>query len=311
MQVGFIGLGKMGALMASSVQQAGHELIVNDIRREAAETHVAAGAVWADTPAAVAAKSEIVFSSLPGPPEVEAMVFGVGGLLQGIKEGGAFFDMSTNSPAMIQRIHAALAEKGAHTLDCPVSGGMRGAAARNLAIWVGGDEAVFGRYRAVIEAIGNQVRYIGPVGSASVAKLVHNCTSYAIYNVVAEIFTAGVKAGVDPQTLWQAVRDGGLGRANVFDRMARNFFAGKYDPPAFALRLAHKDVALMTELGRQVGVPMRMADLTEAEMTEAMARGWGDRDSRVFMLLQTERANADVTIDPELLKQLAPKGASS
>ena len=165
-------------------------------------------------------------------------------------------------------------------LDAPVSGGPAGAASRKLAIWVGGDENVFDRHKAVLDAIGDKAAYIGPIGSATVAKLVHNMSGYAIVCALAETFTMGVKAGVEPLALWQAVRQGAAGRRFTFDALIDQFLPGKYDPPAFALKLAHKDVSLANALGRELGMPMRMCNLTLAEMTEALARGWGGRDSR-------------------------------
>src|SRR5438045_8475365 len=141
MQVGFIGLATMGASLASNLQRAGHHLIINDIRPDSGAAHLAAGAVWADTPRAVAQASEVVFTSLPGPPEVESVALGDDGLLAGMKRGAACFDLSTNSRATVRKIHAAFAEQGAHMLDAPVSGGPRGAKTGKLAIWVGGDKA--------------------------------------------------------------------------------------------------------------------------------------------------------------------------
>ena len=303
MQVGFIGLGIMGASMASNLQRAGHRLTVHDTRRDAAVTHVAAGAAWADSPQQVAAASEVVFTSLPGPVEVEAVALGPNGLLGGMRQGGAYFDLSTNARSTVQRIHAAFARQGAHMLDAPVSGGPRGAASGKLAIWVGGEEAVFTRHKPVLDAIGDQARYVGPIGQATVAKLVHNMSGYAIQTVLAEVFSMGVKAGVDPLVLFEAVRQGALGRRRTYDGLLDQFLPGSYDPPAFALRLAHKDVTLATQLAREVGVPMRLCNLALEEMTEARNRGWDERDSRVAMLLQQERAGVSIAVDKERLRQ--------
>jgi 3-hydroxyisobutyrate dehydrogenase len=196
---------------------------------------------------------------------------------------------------------------GLHMLDAPVSGGPTGAASRKLAIWVGGDEKVFNQYKALLDAIGDRAAYIGPIGSATVAKLVHNMSGYAIVCALAETFTLGVKAGIDPLTLWQAVRQGAVGRRFTFDALIDQFLPGEYDPPAFALKLAHKDVALANALGRELGMPMRICNLTLAEMTEALARGWGGRDSRVVMLLQQERAGVEIAVERERLREaLAP-----
>ena len=296
--VGFVGLGTMGSRMAANVQKAGFKLIVHDLHRQAASHHLNAGAVWADSPRALASEADVIFSSLPEPADVEAVALGPEGLIAGIKPGVAYFDLSSNSPSVVKKLHAAFAEKGAHMLEAPVSGGPAGAASRKLAIWVGGDENIFKGHKAVLDAIGDKAAYIGPIGSATVAKLVHNMSGYAIVCALAETFALGVKAGVEPLALWQAVRQGAAGRRFTFDALIDQFLPGKYDPPAFALRLAHKDVSLATQLGRELGVPMRLAELALAEMTEARNRGWDSRDSRVPMLLQLERAGVAVAVAP-------------
>jgi 3-hydroxyisobutyrate dehydrogenase len=189
-------------------------------------------------------------------------------------------------------------------LDAPVSGGPRGARTRKLAIWVGGDAAVFQRVKPVLDAMGDQVRRVGDIGAGSVAKLVHNMTTYCVQTALAEVFTLGVKAGVEPIELWEAVRYGATGRQRTFDRLADGFLRGKYDPPNFALRLAHKDVSLAVALGREHKVPMRVANMVLEEMTEALNRGWGDRDSRSPMLLQEERAGVQVRADESAIAKV-------
>jgi 3-hydroxyisobutyrate dehydrogenase len=298
MQVGFIGLGTMGASFATNIQKAGYDLIVHDIARQAAQSHIDAGATWADSPRALAEQCDVVLTSLPGPPEVRDVATDAEtGLLAGLKPGSVFFDLSTNSPAVVREIHAEFATKGVRMLDAPVSGGPKGAASGKLAIWVGGDEDVFNANRAPLDAMGDAVRYIGPIGAGSVAKLVHNSAGYAIQSAIGEIFAVGVKAGVDPLALFEAIRMGARGRTRTFDSLADHYMINSYDPADFALKLAHKDVSLAAEMARDVGVPARMIDLTRSEMTEALNRGWGHRDSRSFMLLQQERA--DILIDED------------
>lgn len=312
MKVGFIGLGTMGGSMAFNTIQGGHELVVHDIRRESATRHLEAGATWADSPREVAEASDIVFTSLPGPTEVEAVFLGDDGILQGMSSGKVYFDLSTSTPNLIRRLHDIASGQGVQVLDAPVSGGPRGAASRNLAIWVGGDKDVFDRCKSALDAIGDKAYYVGPIGCGAVAKLVHNCAGYVIQAGLAEVFTMGVKAGVEPLALWQAVRRGAQGRRGTFEGLAEHLLPGKFDPPDFALRLARKDVDLAVSVGREYDVPMRLANLVLQEMTEAMNRGWGDRDSRVAMLLQEERAGVEVRVDEEVLEAAleAEKSAS-
>jgi 3-hydroxyisobutyrate dehydrogenase-like beta-hydroxyacid dehydrogenase len=306
MNVGFIGLGTMGTHMARHVQAAlkpaGDALFVYDLRRTAAEPHIAQGASFAETPRAIAERCDVIFTSLPGPPEVEAVATGSDGLIAGIRPGAAYFDLTTNSVSLVRRLHAEFLGRGTHMLDAPVSGGPAGAASAKLALWVSGEEDVFNKHLPLLAAIGDQPKYIGPIGAGTVAKLVHNCAGYIINTGLAEVFALGVKAGVDPLDLWQAVRQGALGRRRTFDMLAGHFLPGKFDPANFALRLAHKDVGLAVALGRELGVPMRLANLTLEEMTEAMDRGWAERDSRVAMTLELERAGVTIQVDAERLR---------
>jgi len=294
----------MGGRMASSLRAAGHELYVNDIRPEAVAPHVAAGAIEKPTAREVGAVSEVVFTSLPGPAEFTDVTTGANGLLHGMPRGSVLFDLTTNSPTTVRGIHETFANRGLHLLDAPVSGGPKGAETRSLAIWVGGEEQIYQRYESLLRDIGDQPSYIGPIGVASVAKLVHNCAGYTLQAALAEVFTMGVKGGVDPLVLWRVVRQGFVGRARVFDRLADQFLPAVFDPPNFRLHLAHKDVSLATSLGRELNVPMRLANLALEELTEAVNRGWSERDSRVAMLLQEERAGVEIKVSPDRIREV-------
>lgn len=296
MRVGFIGLGTMGASIALNAMKGGFALTVHDMRKTAADPHVRAGAAWADSVEDVGRTADVVLTSLPGPKEVRAVAEG---LIKTMRAGTVWFDLSTNSPTVIRDLHARFAEKKVSLLDAPVSGGPSGAKSGKMALWVGGDQAEFERCRRVLDAVGDQVIHIGPIGAGSVAKLVHNCAGYAMQLALAELFTMGVKAGVEPLPLWAAIRQGALGRKRSFDRMGDQFLQGNFDPPAFALELAHKDVTLATELAREIGVPMRLANMTYAEMTDALNRGWNKRDSRSFLILQQERAGLNIKVPVE------------
>ncbi len=308
MKVGFIGLGLMGSSMALNLRKAGYDVTVFDLRRDAANPHLAAGCTWSDSVKALAGASDVVFTSLPGPKEVEAVSLADGGLLASMKKGAAYFDLSTNSPTVVRRLHPQFAAQGKHLLDAPVSGGPSGAKSGRLALWVGGEKSVFDAHKKALDAIGDQAAYIGAIGAGTVAKLVHNMAGYAVQTALAEVFTLGVKGGVDPLTLWSAVRQGAVGRARTFDRLGEQFLQGKFETAAFALKLAHKDVTLATELARELGVPMRLAQLTHAEMTEAMNRGWADWDSRAPMILQTERAGVKIAEPSDKIKTILERG---
>ena len=192
MKVGFIGLGTMGSSMALNVRAAGHDIVVNDIRREASAAHLQAGASWGDSVRKVAEAADVVFTSLPGPKEIEEVALAEDGLLAGMRRGTAWFDLSTNSPTVVRRLHERFAAKGVAMLDSPVSGGPAGAKSRKLALWVSGDKAEFERHKLVLDAIGDQAMYVGPIGTGTVAKLVHNTAGYAILAALADVFTLGV-----------------------------------------------------------------------------------------------------------------------
>jgi 3-hydroxyisobutyrate dehydrogenase len=302
MKIGFIGLGAMGAPMAARLQRAGHDLRLHDSRQEAARELLAAGANWAERPAEAARDAELVFTCLPGPREVEAVALGEGGLLDAMQAGSAWFDLSTNSPDVVRRLGEIFAARGVDLLDAPISGGPNGAASGRLALWVGGQPAAYERHLGVLKSIGDEPMYIGPLGAGSVAKLAHNCANFGVQLLLAEVFTLGVKAGVEPLVLFKALRQGTAGRSRTFDRLAEQFLPGVYDPPAFALRLAAKDMGLVMELAREFKVPMPFAELAMRAMSEAVMRGWGERDARIALTLQEERAGVSVRVALERLR---------
>jgi 3-hydroxyisobutyrate dehydrogenase-like beta-hydroxyacid dehydrogenase len=295
MRVAFVGLGTMGRHMAGHVAAAGHEMVVNDVRPAAGEPLVAAGARWADSPAEAARGAELILTSLPGPKEVESVALGERGILAGAERGAVYADLSTSSVALIRRIDAAAAGPGIAVLDAPVSGGPLGAERATLQIMVGGDEGAFARARPVLDAIGDKVSHMGPVGSGTVAKLVHNVVSAAAAQALAEGLTLGVKAGVPAEKLLEAIVGGAFGQGYTLKhRVPEIVFKRDFDRPRFALALMRKDVGLATELARECGVPMPMAALAEQELIQAVGRGWGGRDSSAVFLLQEERAGVEL-----------------
>jgi 3-hydroxyisobutyrate dehydrogenase len=289
MKIGFIGLGAMGRPMAASLQRAGHSLQVYDVRQ-------VEGFAMKPSAAEAAGGCEVVFTSLPGPAEVESVAASIA--------APVWFDLSTNSPRVVRRLHAELAKKKIEFLDAPVSGGPKGAQSGKLAIWVGGDQRVFEKFKPILEVIGDQVHYVGPIGAGTVAKLAHNAASFTIQAALAEVFTLGVKAGVEPLALYRALRQGATGRKRTFDRLPEHFLPGVYDPPAFTVRLAQKDMTLALQLAEESGVPMRVGRIALEELEAATRRGWSERDCRVAMTLQEERAAVSVRVPRERLENL-------
>jgi 3-hydroxyisobutyrate dehydrogenase len=308
MKVGFIGLGTMGGKIAMNAIKGGHELTVHDVASQVAKPLLDAGATWAETPAKVTAGVEVIMMSLPGPKEFEAVTLGPDGLIETVAPGQVILDLTTNSPTVVRRVAAEFTAKGAHLLDAPVSGGPSGAESGKMAVWVGGDAGAYEKALPVIRSVSDAPTRIGDVGSGSIAKLVHNLSGYLLHTALAETFTMGVKAGLDAESIWAAVREGALGRQRVFDVMAKQFLPGRFDPPDFALNLARKDVALACEVGREFEVPMRLSHLVLAEMTEAINKGNGARDSRTVMTLQEERAGVEVRVPKERLDAILDKG---
>jgi len=289
-RIGFIGLGAMGRPMAANLQRAGHEVQAHDLRR------VEGFALWKPSAVEAVQGCEVVFTSLPGPREVQAIAEEISGTMM---EDASWFDLSTNSPEVVRRLHAELPR--IHFLDAPVSGGPSGAQSGKLAMWVGGEQSIYEKYLPLLKRIGDQPMYVGLIGAGTVAKLAHNCASFAIQAALAEIFTLGVKGGVEPLALFRALRQGASGRKRTFDRLADFFLPGRYDPPSFSLRLAHKDASLALELAHKLGVPMRIGEVALEELARAMQRGWAERDCRVAMTLQEERAGVSARVAPERL----------
>jgi 3-hydroxyisobutyrate dehydrogenase len=294
MRVGFIGLGNMGGPMALNIIRAGHDVTVHDIRREAGAAHLEGGAKWADSPREIAASCDLIMTSLPGPRDVEAVALGETGIIQGARPGSIYVDLSTNSPTVIRHIHAILKRKGVDVLDAPVSGGVVGARKASLGVFVGGDEAAFHKVESVLAAIGDKVSYIGPSGSGAIAKLVHNQIAICTSAVIAEAFTMGVKAGVAPDALFKAVRDGAFGQGNFLNMLPRVIFKGSFDRAFFALKLARKDLGLATEVAREFEVPMALAAAVEQDLIGGLVSGLGEKDASAAFTLQEARAGVKV-----------------
>jgi len=295
MKVGFIGVGNMGNPMATNLVKAGHELTVHDLRRESATNLLEMGAKWADTPKDVVPGNEVVFTSLPVPRDVEAVVLGENGIMESAGPGSVYMDLSTNSPTTIRRIHDICAEKGVTVLDAPVSGGVYGAAAGTLAVMVGGDKAMYDRMKPTLDAIGSHVVYCGPIGNGMVCKICNNLLSMGIGVLMAESLTMGVKAGVDLAVLADVIANSSGGNRRLVEKFPRYLFQGNFEP-GFATALAAKDVRLATDLGREYGIPMELSNLVDQRHVEAMLRGWGPEDSDAVVRIQEEKSGVQLRL---------------
>ena len=295
MKLGFIGAGNMGNPMAANMIKAGHDLTVHDLRREAATNLLEMGARWADTPKDAVGDNEIVFTSLPGPRDVEAVALGDSGILEGSSPSTIYLDLSTNSPTMIRSIHQTFAARGISVMDAPVSGGVYGAAAGTLAVMVGGDPQVFDRVKPALDAIGTHVVYCGPIGSGAVCKICNNLLSMGTGVLLAEALTLGVKAGVDLAVLSDVITNSSGGCKRLSEKFPRFLFQGNFEP-GFATALAAKDVRLATDLGREYGIPLELSNLVDQRHVEAMLRGWGAEDSDAVARIQEEKAGVQLRL---------------
>jgi 3-hydroxyisobutyrate dehydrogenase len=281
----------MGAPLAGFVLKAGFSLVVHDIRREAAATLLEQGAIWADSPADVAARCDVICTCVPGPPDMQAVTLGARGILESVNPGSVVVDHTTNAPALVRDVGVALEARGAHLLDAPLDGGREGALEGQLTLFVGGDEAVLRRVRPVLDTFSRSVVWVGQLGTGSITKLVHNALAMSIDLLLAECLTLGAKAGVSVPRLVEAFRQGCIVSNNMTftKRLPATLFRGDFSA-RFALALAYKDFRLAGDLATQHGVPTRLLDLCQMELLEAMNRGWGDQDRTKASTLQEERA---------------------
>jgi len=304
MKVGFVGLGSMGYAVAEHLWSAGHELTVYDLNSELVKMLAGRGTRAASTPADVARDADVVFTCLPGPVEVEEVALSDAGLLRAMKPGAVWFDLTTNSPVTIHRLHQLFRSRGIELLDAPISGGPSGAKSRRLALWVGGEKTIFEKHEGFLRSIADRPLYMGAIGSGCVTKIVHNSASFTAQSALAEAFALGVRAGIDPLRLFAALRDGTTGRSRTFDRLAEQFLPGIYEPSAFALTLAHKDIGLALALARSYDYPMSQAEIAQRDMNEGIERGWGCRDARISLSLHEERAGVSIHIPKEQIDRL-------
>ncbi len=278
MKVGFIGLGHMGEPMSRNILAAGHDLVVNDIRREAAAGLEAAGATWAVTPQLAGAGRDVVITMLPAPPQVEQVLLGEDGLLSGLADGSVWIDMSTSVPAVADRVRAQAHRtgRGVEVLDAPVSGMAAGAKAGTLQIFVGGEEATYHRVRPLLEAMGDpdRIMYVGGHGAGYTVKLMINLLWFSHLVATAEVLAIGTQAGVDLATLRRCLLASPAASNFLQNDVLSVLNHGDYDE-SFALALASKDLGLAIDLAGAVGVPVELSAVVEQIYRRARAQ-YGD-----------------------------------
>jgi len=292
MKIGFIGVGQMGGRMARRLLRAGYDLTVYDLRKDGAQSLLEEGAGWVDTPKAMAESCQVILSSLPGPPEVEAVVYGSNGLMQGWKKGDIYVDMTTNSPTTIRRIAENARSIGVTVLDAPVSGGPSGAESGTLSIMVGGDEDALEKVRNILNAIGKKILSCGEVGYGNVAKLVNNLILFTCISINSEGFVLGVKAGMNPQKLLEVIKASSGNNWHI-DRLPVTVFKGDFEP-GFKLNLACKDIGLALALGKEFGMLLPVGSAVAQGLAEAKAKGLGERGVQSIIQLLEEEAGIKV-----------------
>lgn len=274
--IGFIGLGNMGSGMTKNLQLNGFKLVVNDVRKEAAEALIAGGAIWASTPAEVAAQSDVVITMLPTPKHVDMVSMGANGILSGIKDGGYWVDMSTSVPEVTERARQVSAGHDLHIFDAPVSGMSVGAANGRLQIFAGGTAEEFANVLPVFEAMGDskKILHVGKAGAGYAVKLAINQLWFSHLVATAEVLAVGVKAGVDLEVLRQSLIASPANSNFVENDVLSVLKNGDYDE-GFAIALACKDLGLHTDLARAVNVPVELSAQVEQIFRRAKAQ-YGD-----------------------------------
>ena len=269
MRLGFIGTGTMGNPMVKCLLEAGHEVAVNDLRREATTDLCEMGATWAETPAQASEGRQVVITSLPGPAQVEAVLLNPeNGVLTGLAPGSAFIDMTTNAPGVARSLAETCRLRGIDTLDAPVSGRPPG-----MTIMVGGERATFDQYKPILDSMGQNIYYVGEAGSGCVAKLVTQYMGYSNFVAAVEGLLIGAKAGIDLDIL-AAIVPVSAGASRTFDNIPRAVFDGSYGSGG-SLDIVAKDLDLACQLAREVGAPSRIGAITDEVLKRSQAQGWG------------------------------------
>ena len=283
--IGFIGVGIMGRPMAKNLVKAGHSLVVHDRVRDPVDELVKAGAKAGASPREVAAQSDILITMLPNSPDVELVALGKDGIVEGARSGLLYVDMSTISPIVSQKVGTALAAKGVRMLDAPVSGGEKGAIDGVLSIMVGGDKAVFDQVLPLFQVMGKTITLLGPLGFGGFTKLANQIIVAVNLTALAEALTLAKKAGLDRELTLTALA-GGLAGSKCLDQKKPNYLANTYNP-GFKIDLHYKDLGLIMESARALGVPLPTTAVVQELFSALRVKGRGGLDhSGVITLLE-------------------------
>ena len=291
--VGFIGLGIMGRPMAKNLMDAGYELVVHNRSPEKAEELAEEGdATAAESPREVAEACDVVITMLPDSPDVEAVVAGEGGVLEGIRDGALLVDMSTISPVVTEELSEKVREKGASMLDAPVSGGDVGAIEGALSIMVGGSEEDFERARPLFDVMGKVATHVGPIGAGQVVKACNQIVVALTIEAVSEALVLGSRGGVAPEKLVEAL-SGGLAGSAVMEAKKEKFFSHDFEP-GFRIELHHKDLGIALAAGREYSVALPVTAIVDQMLEASKAKGRGDRDHSALLILLEEAAQHEI-----------------
>jgi len=299
--IGFVGLGTIGGAIARNLQKAGHSMMVYDLRPEAVQPFLTGGSQPAASAEEVARHCRVVFTSLPGPPQVEQVSLGPSGLLYGVTSGSLYIDLSSSHPDLIRRISGEFRARGARVMDAPLIVGKDGIANRSLQVLASGAPSAYQEAKPLLDTFADMVVYTGELGTGTVIKLAHNLVRRGIGLAIGEGIVLGVKAGVEPELLWQCMHRGlEVQLQQLLKTFAETVFKGTFEAPtSFNVGLSRKDVGLATELGRQHNVPMPIAALVEQIMIQAIGRGWSNQGTASLFRLQEEAAGIEVRKSPE------------
>lgn len=297
MQIGFIGIGVMGRPMTLNLLKAEHHVTIYARHPEKLEVQevLNAGAKLAPSPRAVAMASDIVITMLPNSPQVEEVVAGPQGILEGARKGLIIIDMSTIAPAVSRKLAQEAAARGAHMLDAPVSGGSQGAVNGTLTIMVGGEREIFEQVRPVLEAMGKKenIVHVGPNGSGQVIKLVNNMLVGAIAAAIAESFVLGVKAGADVDTMAKIIGASAGASWQLANQFPLRAFNGSFQP-GFMTDLLHKDLGLALDLAAENSTPVAMTALSRQMYEMARAAGYGREDYTSLLKVLEQMVGVEV-----------------